>query len=116
MFGVRFLVGKVAKIARLILVESQFYVSFIFADGFLVGKVAKVAYITGVEGCDHCLNFILLYVLSVAKARLILVESQFYVSFIFADGFLECKVAKVAYITGVEGCDHCLKFIFVYVL
>ena len=42
MFGVRFLVGKVAKIARLILVESQFYVSFIFEDGFLEGKVAKV--------------------------------------------------------------------------
>ena len=116
MFGVRFLVGKVAKIARLILVESQFYVSFIFADGFLVGKVAKVAYITGGEGCDHCLKFILVHVWSVAKARLILVESQFYVSFIFADGFLEGKVAKVAYITGVEGCDDCLKFIFVYVL
>ena len=68
------------------------------------------------KGCDHCLNFILEYVLSVAKARLILVESQFYVSFIFADGFIECKVAKVAYITGVEECDHCLKFILIYVL
>ena len=67
-------------------------------------------------GCDHCLNFILVYVLSVPKARLILVESQVYVSFIFADGFLECKVAKVANITGVEGCDHCQKYIFVYVL
>ena len=43
-------VGKVAKIARLILVESQFYVSFMFALGFLVGKVAKVAYITGGGG------------------------------------------------------------------
>ena len=63
MFGVRFLVGKVAKIARLILVESQFYVSFIFADGFLEGKVAKLAYITGVEGCDDCQKFIFVYVL-----------------------------------------------------
>ena len=56
-------VGKVAKIARLILVESQFYVSFIFADGFLEGKVAKLAYITGVEGCDDCQKFIFVYVL-----------------------------------------------------
>ena len=67
MFGVRFLVGKVAKIARLILVESQFYVSFIFVDGFLVGKVAKVAYITGVEGWAHWLIFIYVFARSVVK-------------------------------------------------
>ena len=86
------LVGrKSSKSAGLMGIEG--YVRFLVyvCSGFLVGKVAKVA-------------------------RLMLVESQFYVSFIFADGFLEGRVAKVEHITGVEVCDHCLKFIFVYVL
>ena len=39
----RFLEGKFAKLAELMLVESKFYVWFVFADGILVGKVAKVA-------------------------------------------------------------------------
>ena len=34
----------------------------------------------------------------------------------FAVGFLVCKVAKVAYITRVGGCAHCLRFIFAFAL
>ena len=34
----------------------------------------------------------------------------------FAVGFLVGKVAKVAYITGVEGCAHWLIFIYVFAL
>ena len=33
-----------------------------------------------------------------------------------AVGYLVGKVAKVAYLTGVEGCARCLIFIFVYTL
>ena len=75
---------KLAKLAQLMLVESQFYVWFLFADGILVGKVAKVAYFSGVEECDRCLRFILVYVLSVAK------------------------VAEIAELMGVEGVVQCL--------
>ena len=38
-----------------------------FTVCLLVGKVAKVAYITRVNGCAHCLIFIFVYALSVAK-------------------------------------------------
>ena len=34
----------------------------------------------------------------------------------FAVGLLVGKVAKVAYITGVEGCEHWLIFIYVFAL